>query len=220
MRPMKSSLGDLADAGSATPGTRRPPGEARAQLIESAHAAFREQGFRNTSTREIAERAHVAEGLIFRYFGSKRELFREAIVDPFGEEILGYMAEGRAPWVNFNTGLFELLHRRRPELIAILTADEFDDGVVDLASDNAVTRLAETMEVLMRKGAADYGWVGVDTFVQSRVIVATILGLCTFDRWLFDDATERPDTGRLTREMLLLFERGLASHAPRGSTSA
>jgi TetR/AcrR family transcriptional regulator, regulator of cefoperazone and chloramphenicol sensitivity len=43
-------------------------------LVDAASAVFAEQGFDAATTREIAERAACAEGLIHRYFGGKQGL--------------------------------------------------------------------------------------------------------------------------------------------------
>jgi AcrR family transcriptional regulator len=67
--------------------TRRPRGEPRRLLLESARELFSRQGFMATSTREIADHAGVSETLMFRYFGSKAGLFREALVEPFIEYV-------------------------------------------------------------------------------------------------------------------------------------
>jgi AcrR family transcriptional regulator len=44
---------------------------------------FARKDYRSTTTREIAENAGVTEYLLFRHFGSKAGLFREALVLPF-----------------------------------------------------------------------------------------------------------------------------------------
>jgi AcrR family transcriptional regulator len=62
---------------------RRPPGEARRLLLDAARELFARKDYRSTTTREIAESAGVTEYLLFRYFGSKAGLFREALVLPF-----------------------------------------------------------------------------------------------------------------------------------------
>lgn len=49
-------------------------------LLEAANAVFAERGFDAATTREIAERAGCAEGLIHRYFAGKRGLLL-AILD-------------------------------------------------------------------------------------------------------------------------------------------
>jgi AcrR family transcriptional regulator len=63
--------------------TRRPRGEPRRLLLDAARDLFARQDYRSTTTREIAEAAGVAEHLLFRHFGSKAALFREALVVPF-----------------------------------------------------------------------------------------------------------------------------------------
>ncbi len=64
-------------------GGRRPPGEARRLLLDAARELFARKDYRSTTTREIAQSAGVTEYLLFRHFGSKAGLFREALVLPF-----------------------------------------------------------------------------------------------------------------------------------------
>ena len=62
---------------------RRPRGEPRRLLLDAARDLFARKDYRSTTTREIAESAGVTEYLLFRHFGSKAGLFREALVLPF-----------------------------------------------------------------------------------------------------------------------------------------
>ena len=48
--------------------------ERRKQLIDTALGLFAAKGFENTTTKNIAEAAGVAQGLIYHYFGGKEEL--------------------------------------------------------------------------------------------------------------------------------------------------
>lgn len=52
--------------------------ETRERIVLAAVEAFAELGFRGTSTREIAQRAGVNQGLLTYYFGSKDELWKTA----------------------------------------------------------------------------------------------------------------------------------------------
>ena len=70
-------------ASGSTKATRRPRGAPRRLLLDAARDLFARQDYRSTTTREIAEAAGVAEHLLFRNFGSKAALFREALVVPF-----------------------------------------------------------------------------------------------------------------------------------------
>lgn len=72
-----------AAAGAPARATRRPRGEPRRLLLDAARTLFARQDYRSTTTREIAEASGVTEHLLFRNFGSKAALFREALVLPF-----------------------------------------------------------------------------------------------------------------------------------------
>lgn len=63
--------------------SRRPRGEPRRLLLDAARDLFARRDYRSTTTREIAAAAGVTEYLLFRNFGSKAGLFREALVVPF-----------------------------------------------------------------------------------------------------------------------------------------
>jgi AcrR family transcriptional regulator len=61
---------------------RRSPGELNARILKAAAAEFRRAGYIGATTAAIAQKADVTEAQLFRYFGSKSNLFREAIFRP------------------------------------------------------------------------------------------------------------------------------------------
>lgn len=79
-RPPTTKRG-AADA--PAPANRRPRGAPRQLLLDAARILFARQDYRSTTTREITQAAGVTEHLLFRHFGSKAALFREALVLPF-----------------------------------------------------------------------------------------------------------------------------------------
>ena len=81
--PQRPSTKKQMAAEVATQATRRPRGAPRRLLLDAARDLFARQDYRSTTTREIAEAAGVTEYLLFRHFGSKAALFREALVLPF-----------------------------------------------------------------------------------------------------------------------------------------
>jgi AcrR family transcriptional regulator len=62
------------------------------KIVESAIKIFAEKGYANTSTSEIAKTAGVAEGTIFRHYGTKDNLLLSVIV-PFIKDSIPSMAE-------------------------------------------------------------------------------------------------------------------------------
>ena len=70
---------------------RVAPDERRERLLSAAREVFLASGLKGARTKDIAERAGVAEGLIFKNFGSKEGLFEAAVIEPL-EIVLGEMA--------------------------------------------------------------------------------------------------------------------------------
>ncbi len=58
---------------------RLPAEERKKEILESAITVFSESTYHGATTKRISEEAGVTEALIYRYFGSKRKLFIEAI---------------------------------------------------------------------------------------------------------------------------------------------
>jgi AcrR family transcriptional regulator len=73
----------------APPVRRRLPAAARkSSILEAARRAFTETGdMGGTTIRVIADRAGISEGIIYRHFDSKEQLFFEAVVEPLTEAV-------------------------------------------------------------------------------------------------------------------------------------
>src|SRR5215468_508423 len=71
-------------AGDAPPVRRRLTAEARkSSILAAARRAFTETGDMNgTTIKLIAARSGISEGVIYRHFESKDQLFFEAVVEP------------------------------------------------------------------------------------------------------------------------------------------
>lgn len=65
--------------------------ERRRQLLRAALEAFAEKDYDDVSVDEVAEAAGVSHGLIFQYFGTKKELYI-ATVEPLIEEFRARVA--------------------------------------------------------------------------------------------------------------------------------
>lgn len=71
------------------PRTRRLPAEARkSSILAAARRAFSETGDMNgTTIKLIAEYGGISEGIIYRHFESKEQLFLEAVVEPLKQAV-------------------------------------------------------------------------------------------------------------------------------------
>src|SRR5580658_10722071 len=71
------------------PRTRRLTAEARrSSILKAARKAFSEAGDVNgTTIKVIAEHGGISEGVIYRHFESKDQLFFEAVVEPLRQAV-------------------------------------------------------------------------------------------------------------------------------------
>ncbi|HSI79628.1 MAG TPA: TetR/AcrR family transcriptional regulator [Solirubrobacterales bacterium] len=74
-----------------TPRKRLPVPERRALIVEAAGRLFGEHGYEATRLDEIAAAAGVTKPIVYRHFGSKRELYL-ALLDRHRDDLAGFVA--------------------------------------------------------------------------------------------------------------------------------
>ena len=194
-------------------------GRGRQLLLTAAREIFAERGYKGTSTRDIAERAGVTEVMIFRHFGTKANLFQEAVVAPFTSFIQQYMADYRgrqhgvrSPYeegLDLYTGLFEVLHGEREVLLALMAARQFDDLPAAAASqvDQAFADVLTVIEEVVGTESVERGFSGFDLGSTVRAMFAMVLSVALHGDWmgLHKDAAYR----QVIEAMTTLTVRGL-----------
>jgi AcrR family transcriptional regulator len=200
--------------------TRRPSADIRALLVEAARELFLTHGFEATTTKQICERAGVAEPLLFTNFGSKAELFEIAVLAPIAEFVSDYAAswkstEAAAPEQRadaFVRGLYTLVQRNRTVLLAALVQrmDRNSDGQRDV-----LDRVAATLQGL--RGVSELErYEDVDPPAAVTAALGMVLGVALLDDLLFARDTRRPSRDRLITEMEKLILYGTTRRGDGG----
>jgi AcrR family transcriptional regulator len=181
--------------------SRRRPGEGRRLLLESARELFSERGYSRTSTREIAERAGIAEALLFRNFGSKATLYSEVALGSFRDftsdwkrvsaEIEPRTDEALAR--AFVEQFYDYLRTNRGLILSYIAMSVFEPEVVpfDRASPSldALNTLARwSQRDLPEAKKAD----PVRVLVANRALAGMIISMALFEDWLLPDVGEPP----------------------------
>jgi AcrR family transcriptional regulator len=198
------------------PTSAQDPRDAADLLRGAARELFSEYGYSNTSTRRIAEHAGVAESVLFRTFGTKAALFRDAVFEPFG----GFLSEFAAHW-SANTeshsvetisrgyigGLYRLLRAHGSTAIALLAARTHEEpGLVDVADQQrAIGEVISVLEKLCATESAYFGYDELDVAYATRLSIAMALATAIFKEWLFDDTVAASDdevADQLTKMLL------------------
>ena len=175
--------------------TRRPRGTPRGLLIEAARELFARQDYRTVTTREIATSAGVTEHLLFRHFGTKAALFKQAAVVPFLEIVEGLnsrwdtLQPGPTNSVmvarKFLGGVYDLFVENRGLLVTLWSADSLTEEEL---RDTGIAEIDGAMAVLGRLGDEGSEMLGIHTDQQdlaARSTVAMVAGMAAFGTTFF-----------------------------------
>jgi AcrR family transcriptional regulator len=175
--------------------TRRPRGEPRRLLLDAGRDLFARQDYRSTTTREIAEAAGVAEHLLFRNFGSKAALFREALVVPFTSFVDDFAenwrtveheeADEEEMARRFVGQLYDLFLEHRGLVVTLWSADALSDQE---RAETGVADVSRALGVLGRISAEGMDIRGVPSEhpdLAAHSTVAMVAGMAAFRSTFF-----------------------------------
>src|SRR3954468_3942248 len=81
----------------------------RQRILLAAQRLFREKGFAETTTRDIAHAAGIASGTLFNYFATKEALLARLAADAVGEAREDVSARAGVPAETLEEELFALV---------------------------------------------------------------------------------------------------------------
>lgn len=167
--------------------SRRPRGEPRRLLLDAARQLFARRDYRSTTTREIAEAAGVTEYLLFRHFGSKAGLFREALVVPF----TSFVDEFGQTWQSVNPEetdeeelsrvfvghLYDLLIEHRGLLLTLVASDGLSEDEIEDAGIADIRRALAVLSHIGAEGMQIRGMRSSQRDLPAHSTVAMIAGM-------------------------------------------
>jgi AcrR family transcriptional regulator len=183
------------------PGRRRDSTATKAAILAAARELFVERGFDRTTVRDIAALAGANQALLFRYFGSKEALFRDAMTshseqliaetppDQLVGRMLARMLAPDAPRGEDNP-LFALLRSGGYEQIA------------DLYRDSLGSRYRRVLAGLTDADDAE---------IRADLVLAWLLGIgllrSVYDHRPLCDADPATVAGHVLRAVATMLER-------------
>jgi len=212
----------MATDGKTAKATRRPRGAPRLLLLDAARTLFAQQDYRSITTREIAETAGVLEHLLFRQFGSKAALFKEAVVVPFvqlvddlsgrWETIEPGPETSEAVARQFLGGLYDLFMENRGLVMTLWTADALTQEELDEAGIVEIDRALALLAELGAKGFELLGIEGGPPDLAARSTVAMVAGMSAFGATFFGGT--RPARDVIVEELAQATLHGYLHRGP------
>jgi AcrR family transcriptional regulator len=212
----RPSTGKRFNAEMPAEGSRRPRGAPRKLLLAAARDLFARQDYRSTTTREIAEAAGVTEHLLFRNFGSKAGLFREALVLPFTEFVddFGRTWDSVVPEQTdeeelsrrFVGQLYDVFVEHQGLLLTLMAAEALSD---DELADTGIADIRAALNLLSQIGAEGMSIRGMRTSnpdLPAHSTVAMIAGMAALRSTYF--GTEQPPREAIIDELVQAILHG------------
>lgn len=224
--PQRPSTKEQRTAASA-PVPRRPRGAPRSLLLDAARGLFARQDYRSTTTREIAQAAGVTEHLLFRHFGSKAALFREALVEPF----ISFVDEFGRTWQSivpeetseeelaghFVGQLYDVFVEHQGLLLTLMASETLSD---EEKADAGIADVRRALTVLGRISAEGMHLRGMRSDhpdLPAHSTVAMIAGMAALRSTYF--GTRQPSRAVIVEELVQAILHGfLHRHSAEGTS--
>jgi AcrR family transcriptional regulator len=203
-------------------------------MLDAASRLFAQRGYAGTTTREIAREAGIAEVLIFRHYGSKANLFRQAVFDPFYQ----FLREFVDDWSNrkyeqlgddefaydYISRLYNVLRSKKWTIRALLAAEAYEHGITEdgevggSRSFDFDDLFREADQIIAHEIRARE-MPGVDLVLAHRIVFGMVLAAAVHEEWLMTRAGAALDHEELIREMSRMAVHGVA-HRERSDEPA
>lgn len=173
---------------------RRSSEEVADRILDAAAEEFEIAGYAGATTAAIARRAEVTEAQIFRFYGSKQELFRAAIFKPLNRHLVAFHEANRPPLGDTQTmrdmarryigELQDFMAQHSRMFMSLIVASAYSPEATNPVSD------MEGLRAYFEQGASVMtSRVGdsapVDPRLMVRVSFVAVLASLMFKDWLF-----------------------------------
>ena len=198
----------------------------RRRIVDAAREVFFRDGFMEANLDEVAKRAGVAKGTLYRYFDSKAELYVAVLAhngDIFAEKMRDSVKDGRcsAPDLIRRLGRFYFDHwMQNPEYFQIFWAIENQRVIGDLPPGvtEEVTSLWETcvgqLAAIIERGVAEGHFAPCDPWEVANILWTLANGLIQTESSPARRSLRRRELDATFTDAVDLVIRGLAvAHA-------
>jgi AcrR family transcriptional regulator len=153
----------------------------RQEILAAAARVFAEKGYANSTTKEIAAAADLAEGTLYNYFSGKREILI-AVADetqtPMQAAVQQAEAlEDRAAMISMLEKAFDISEARLPFIRTLLTEAWIDDGILQEFLAVRLRRIAQPLQAFIADRVASGAFRPIDPVIGARVVIGMFAGL-------------------------------------------
>lgn len=180
--------------------TRMSREDRKAQIIQVAVELFVEQGYKGTTTAQIAEAAGISEVTLFRNFDSKREIFLQGVMPILTETLMDRLK------VDENISREEALERFLKDRLAVIS--EYHGVVRLVLMENQMSHEFKDIDFIkqiggqIQSGLHEMGFKTAKKDFTIRLIMGSILSFLYLPEK--DDNTVKEFAAELARAISLI----------------
>lgn len=174
---------------------RRSADDILNRIVKAAGEEFKRCGYAGTTTATVARKADVTEAQLFRYFGSKSNLFRETIFKPINQHFLNFTnkhkpdgGKGTSKQLTqlYTSELQHFISEHSEMLTSLVVAQTYDKGTAHGVGE------IDSLRAYFERGAGNMaarikGKPKVDPKLMVRVTFASVLACIMFKDWIFPE---------------------------------
>ncbi|RYE71186.1 MAG: TetR/AcrR family transcriptional regulator [Oxalobacteraceae bacterium] len=189
-----------------------------AEIVEAATEIFIQSGYAGANLDDVAKRAGIAKGTLYRYFADKEALFRAVVQQVIATNLLMIEKAGSGLHGSVQEFVPRLLRlaadpsrgNRAPALARLVIAES--QAFPDLAKiwhDNVVTRVLALLSGIIEK-AQERGEVRAgDPLLHAFSIIGPMIAALTFREVFGSSSPQSPDPQKLAEQHSAAILRGL-----------
>jgi AcrR family transcriptional regulator len=159
---------------------RRRIARRQSEILAAAARVLADKGYANTTTKEIAEAADIAEGTLYNYFGGKREILLaiahegQAPIEALLQD--GHKLQERKDIVDVLERGLDVFMSQLPFTRTLLLEAWFDDVLLQDFVLDRLERVGKLVEAFIATRVADGAFRPVDPSLTMRMGVGMFMG--------------------------------------------
>jgi AcrR family transcriptional regulator len=187
------------------------------KVLDAAEKIFGAKGYHGSTTKEIAEEAGVAEGTIFRYFKTKKDLLVNILVPVIAKTAEMLLHDGKEK--DLETMLNKIfidrsrfVKRAFPILKIILLEGEVDNSIRQKMVQELMNIVVKRLELIFKHKIESGELRPIDPFIITRTMMSLLAGMCIFNEVSGGKFFEPVGIENFIPQSIDIFLRGIEKH--------
>lgn len=193
------------------------------EILDAAVRVFSRKGFNGATTKEIASEAGVAEGTIFRYFKTKKDILL-SLVGPYLaqsltdaiEEVSGASDEVILTAIIKNR--LDIIKKNSNLIMLLFTEAQFHPELREKFTEKVVLKVAVVLEQLISARIKQGAYKEVDPQIATRIFVGMTGIFVLWKTYLSGDKYISFDENTVIKNVVDIFLNGIRSESDGGDT--